>query len=96
MKNNCFYYGVLNENGYRSLMCGSEFDSGKNIVLNCHSVFIKQQIFDSVKSELERKNIPYTDFCTADGSGGIFYEKFRIIDSDFCDKNSENFFDFSV
>lgn len=96
MKNNCFYYGVLNESGFRSLMCGSEFDSGKNIVLNCHSVFIKQQIFDSVKSELERKNILYTDFCTADGSGGVFCEKFRIIDSDFCNKNNESFLNFSV
>lgn len=91
LENNCFYYGTLRTDGYRSLMCNPEFDSEKTYMFDIHSFALKQQLFGFIKDELERRNIPYTDLCISDGSGGIFCKKFKIIDSDFCEENNENY-----
>ena len=83
MKSEGFYYGGLCSDGVYTQMCDSCFTSKKNIVLDIQSHAVKQKIFDLAKTELSARNIPYTNFCIADGSGGIFCSELKIIDSDF-------------
>ena len=90
MKSEGFYYGGLRSDGVYTQMCDSCFTSQKNIVLDIQSHAVKQKIIELAKKELSNRKIPYTDFCIADGSGGIFCSEFKIIDSDFYTEKKDN------
>lgn len=90
MTSNCFYYGVLGSDGYHTQFCDPCFESKKTIIIDIRSHAVKQNIFDFVKAELSLRQIPYTDFCIAEGSGGVWCTEFKIIDSDFYKEKKEN------
>ncbi|MCQ2484997.1 MAG: hypothetical protein MJ168_06650 [Clostridia bacterium] len=89
MKNSCFYYGVFSPDGYTSLMSDSENPSIKKYIVNGYSPAVKQELFDFIKSELEKNKYDYTDLCIADGSGGVRCDSFQICDSFFCPDGEE-------
>lgn len=87
MNESCFYYGVITPDGYRSLMNESEFSNRKNFIVEGQSPAVKRENFSFVKARLTAEKTPYTEFCIADGCGGIFCEKFKICDEDFIGKS---------
>lgn len=84
MKSNCFYYGVLTPDGYRSLMSDKESLCRKKYIVDGCSPCVNQKLFEFIKTELESKHSDYTDLCIADGSGGVRCKDFQISDSFFC------------
>lgn len=83
MNSNCFYYGVISPDGYKSLMSDSELTNEKRFIVDGYSSALKQELFDYIRSELEKEKSDYTDLRIADRSGGVRCKKFQICDSFF-------------
>ena len=87
MIGNCFYYGVYSPDGYYSLTSRPVFTDNYGYVVKGYSSSVKQKLFDCIKSELDARNMDYIDFCTAEGSDGIYSPDagFHIINGTFPD-----------
>ena len=79
MKSDCFYYGTYTPEGFCTLTQRAEFRAKKNLILKGYSDSLKQSLFSSLKSELEKRGYGYIDFCADDRSMGIY-----SADADFC------------
>lgn len=82
MISSCFYYGVYSPKGFYSLASRHSFRAEKNYVVKSYSASAKQGLFNSIKTELERRGQSCIDFCADERSLGIFSREadFRIFD----------------
>ena len=82
MISNCFYYGVYSPQGFYSLASKANFKAEKNYVIKCYSNAVKQELFNSIKSELSKRGCSYVDFCADERSLGIYSKDagFRVLD----------------
>lgn len=82
MKSDCFYYGTYTPEGFYSLTQKTEFAAQKTFALKSYSDSLKQTLFSSLKTELEKRGYSYTDFRADDRSIGIFSgdASLRVID----------------
>lgn len=100
MISNCFYYGVYSPQGFYSLASRPNFAAKRNFILKSYSKKFKQDVFDALKTVLDRQSMVYTDFCADDRSIGIYCADadFRIIDGTYDNYDNgpaDDFFDFT-
>lgn len=86
MMSNCFYYGGYTPDGYYSLALKPTFSAGRNYAVKSWRPFVKQKLFNSIKSELIDRGYAFTDFRTDTGSDGVFCKDadLRIVDGTYC------------
>lgn len=83
MVSNCFYYGVYSPQGFYNLARKPNFSARRNFLIKCCSEMFKQELFDSLKAELNRRGQSYIDLRADDRSIGVYSQDagFRITDA---------------